>query len=201
VSHNVSAIQTLCNRGIYLERGGVACIGDVDPVCRKYLGEGLDAHAQKTWIDIEDSSANDRIKLHSIQVVSTEDSADIFTVKTPILIEFSYSLYIADRFFYVGVHVKTISGQCAFVTVSFPELISPGRYRTVCHIPGNLLNAELYTLHVYFVCDSSDVLYEIENPVTFEVHDVERPEGAWIGPLPGAVRPQLKWETSLQESI
>lgn len=37
VSHNMSAVQTLCTKGIYLERGTVKAVGDVGPLIQKYL--------------------------------------------------------------------------------------------------------------------------------------------------------------------
>ena len=39
VSHNINTIQDMCSRAILLKKGEVACIGDVEEVCRIY-GDG-----------------------------------------------------------------------------------------------------------------------------------------------------------------
>ena len=51
VSHNTPAIRSLCSRAILLNRGSVACDGDVDSVLQQYLGtnsngEKLTAHRE-----------------------------------------------------------------------------------------------------------------------------------------------------------
>ncbi|MCG2613971.1 polysaccharide ABC transporter ATP-binding protein [Terrimonas sp. NA20] len=40
VSHNISAIQQLCNKGIYLERGKLVMQGGIDEVVDRYVSEG-----------------------------------------------------------------------------------------------------------------------------------------------------------------
>ena len=44
------------------------------------------------------------------------------------------------------------------------------------------------------------MLLEIENPITFEIHDLVREEGAWIGEIPGLVHPKLYWSIKQTES-
>jgi len=36
VSHDIKQIQNMCTRAILLQQGEIACIGDVDEVCRAY---------------------------------------------------------------------------------------------------------------------------------------------------------------------
>jgi lipopolysaccharide transport system ATP-binding protein len=43
VSHNVSAIKDLCNKGIYLASGRVAATGEIDTAIKAYLGGGIDS--------------------------------------------------------------------------------------------------------------------------------------------------------------
>lgn len=199
VSHNMTAIQTLCSRAIYLNYGMVVYSGNTQIVINEYLSKGLNIGTEKSWPYIDNASGNDNIRIHAIRVIADNGEQSIFTIKTAIRLEFEYSLFLDNILFYVGVHVRTISGECAFVTASSPAVTSSGRYKTACYIPGDLLNSGTYTLHVFYVRDGCNVLFEIEAPVFFEIHDVDRPEGAWIGAIPGAVRPLLKWETDIKE--
>jgi lipopolysaccharide transport system ATP-binding protein len=70
-----------------------------------------------------------------------------------------------------------------------------GVYKSTCHVPGDLLNNGKYTVDLYFMRDGSFVIYKMENPVVFEIHDTEREPGSFLGELPGVVRPNLRWDT------
>jgi lipopolysaccharide transport system ATP-binding protein len=199
VSHNLTAMQALCDRAIWLSQGRIAGSGSAHDVVNDYLCSGMNLETEKVWAAQEVSAGNRDIRLHAVRVVTAAGAADGFSVRTPLRLEFDYSLFLSGALFYLGVHVRTFTGQCVFVTTSVPELLGPGRYCSVCQIPGDLLNTEISTLHVYFVRDGSHVLLEVEHPVYFEIHDVPRPEGSWLGALPGVVRPLLQWETTLRE--
>src|SRR5207237_10720431 len=45
VSHNMSAIRSLCNRAILLDGGRIVADGEVDPVTATYLSEAFKATA------------------------------------------------------------------------------------------------------------------------------------------------------------
>jgi hypothetical protein len=53
VSHNMSAIQTLCKYGIYLESGAVKAIGTVEAVTNQYLKEASVGYEQRFAKPIE----------------------------------------------------------------------------------------------------------------------------------------------------
>ena len=44
VSHNMSAVQSLCRRAVWLEQGRVAQIGDAAPVVSEYLAHAVNSH-------------------------------------------------------------------------------------------------------------------------------------------------------------
>jgi lipopolysaccharide transport system ATP-binding protein len=71
-----------------------------------------------------------------------------------------------------------------------------GLFRSVCYIPGNLLNDGRYWLRLYVVKDQGVVIYRHEDILVFDVIDVER-QGKWYGRWDGVVRPILEWETEL----
>jgi len=47
VSHNMSAVQALCDKAVYLQEGTVKAIGNVEPVLNQYLIETGGAHGQR----------------------------------------------------------------------------------------------------------------------------------------------------------
>jgi len=71
-----------------------------------------------------------------------------------------------------------------------------GLFRSVCHIPGNLLNEGSFRIKMMFVKDKSRAVCALDDVLVFDVHEYER-NSNWYGKLPGAVRPMLEWSTEL----
>ena len=196
VSHNLAAVRSLCNSAISLSKGKIVRAGSVASVVDEYLGHGFQNTNELAWADVEAAPGNANIRLHKLKVSVQSGLETTMTIATALRIDFEYSLLLDEALFYVGFHLRSISGECIFVTSQTPQTIQKGRYLSACHIPKNLLNTGIYTLHVYFVRDGNIVLFEMENPLVFEIHDEERITGAWMGEYPGAVRPKLQWDFS-----
>ena len=192
VSHNMSAIRTLCSSLLWLEQGVLRRQGSVHSIIDEYLSDGNSLQNRHAWHSSSDTYENHSVFLKSIRIYSN-NSSNYFAVDAPLSIEFIFSLKINVELFYIGFHLKSISGDIVFVSSSHPSAVRVGSYKATCDIPANLLNTGIYSIHLYLVRNGSDVLHEIEDPISFEIHDNEREEGAWIGELPRLVRPKLSW--------
>jgi len=196
VSHNLAAVKSLCNSAISLSKGKIVRAGPVASVVDEYLGHGFQNTHELSWADDEPAPGNENVTVHKIMVSAQGNPQAALTVATALQVELSYSLLLDDVLFYASFHLRTISGECIFVSSQDPRQVGKGRYSSVCHIPPNLLNTGTYTLHIYFVRDGNTVLFEMENPLVFEVQDDRRVANSWMGELPGAVRPKLQWDFS-----
>jgi len=58
VSHNMNAIQRLCNRCLLLEAGRLIADGDTPDVVARYLAAGTDTAAPQTWINLTRANRN-----------------------------------------------------------------------------------------------------------------------------------------------
>ena len=194
VSHNLSAVKTLCNTAISLSNGHIVEAGPVGPVVDAYLGQGYRNTSECSWPDDPSAPGNAHIRLHEVKVSAPGADGQALTIGMPLELKIVYSLLIPEAAFYVGVHFKTVAGELIFVTTQPPQKITAGKYSSICHVPANLLNNGTYAALLYFVRDGSNVLLEYESPLAFEVQDIPRLEGAWMGEFPGAVRPKLEWD-------
>lgn len=70
-----------------------------------------------------------------------------------------------------------------------------GLFRSVCYIPGNLLNDGLHRVLLLIVRDQSVVIYSHSDVLAFDVKDAR--SVPWYGKWEGAVRPTLEWKTDL----
>lgn len=195
VSHNMHAVQAMCNKSIWLHDGQIEQQGDTSSVVNEYLNRGgMQEILVQDWIDPKNSPGNEKIRIFHVQVIpDLNDFEGLITVKTPLRIEFVYRISIPIDSYVFAMHFLTVSGDCVFITGSTHKMVRPGVYKSTGYIPGDFLNTGVYTIKIYFVKDAANALYEISDLLVFEVHDVER-ESGWLGEYPGAVRPKLKWD-------
>lgn len=202
VSHNMTAVQAMCNKAILLSGGRLAMQGPTANVVREYLASSqisLDAMQgllQRSWAASEASPGNDEVRISAVNIIPESDDFDgLLTVNTAFRVEFSYELAIPVETYSFSMHFRNISGEMIFISGSSHEGVMPGRYTSIVHIPGEFLNNGIYSLEVFFVRDVTNVLFNAPDLMVFEVHDGPR-ESGWVGEFPGAVRPKLVWEFS-----
>jgi lipopolysaccharide transport system ATP-binding protein len=202
VSHTMYTVMNLCNTAILLVNGKIKMQGDAQSVINKYLVKDTKNIVERVWDNEEKELGNELIKVRSARIISESGNRDeVITIETSFRLEFIFSITLSETLFYIGFHFLTLSGERIFVTASTPEITSQGTYKSICFIPGNLLNNGKYTIEVYFVRDGHVVLYKATELLVFEIYDGKRKQGGFLGKLPGAVRPKLKWDVKPVEMI
>ncbi len=193
VSHNMTALQTLCDRAIWLSSGHVVNDGNAGKVVASYLQNGGSTRLEQYWDDPHTAPGNDKVRFHRVNVMADEDTqTGIMTVDTPIKILFEFRNYVAGAYLSLSMVLYDQQDVCIFNTSSEAKHVSAGLVQGVCHIPGNLLNDSTYRVRILIVQDASFALLDIDNVAMFEVQDIPR-QGNWYGKWIGAVRPKLKW--------
>ena len=201
VSHNLQTILTLCTRGVLLEQGRVALAGSADEVVAAYRDLGALAQTEREWPLPESRPGNEHMRVHAVRIrADAAGGASRITIRTPFEVEVTYDIGFSAGALYAAVRLKTATGADVFSSPSAPAPVAPGRYRARCQVPGDLLNDGVYSIDIAFARDGVHLVFRLEDALTFEVHDVERARGAWLGPIPGAVRPQLMWNIDRLEA-
>jgi lipopolysaccharide transport system ATP-binding protein len=201
VSHNMVAVQTLCERAIWLNQGKIASDGRSESVVRQYLGANASSIVtEQVYNNIEDAPGNDIVRLHRV-CVRPEGGAptEPITMQTPLVVEVEFWNQVAGSDLDVTLHLYTEQEVIAFTTGSVYDPVWRGKplpvglYRSTCHIPGNLLNSGVHRILLLVVKDQSAAIFQHQS-VSFEVIEDER-VGAWYGKEPGVVMPVLNWTT------
>lgn len=202
VSHNMAAVQGLCGRVIWLNDGKIVKEGQPDQVVSSYLQTSFQTLTEQVWEDIATAPGNAMVRLHRVCVRPKDDSrSDFITMQTPFMIEVEFWNLVPDAYLDVTLHLYTEQGIVAFGTGTAREPMWHGRpfpaglFRSVCHVPGDLLNSGMHRVLLLIVKNQGSIIYRHQDALTFEVLDSVETRGAWYGKRVGVVRPMLEWTT------
>jgi lipopolysaccharide transport system ATP-binding protein len=203
VSHNMVAVQNLCERSFWLQDGQIIKEGKTGDVVSHYLTTSFKIVTEKIWQDDATAPGNDKVRLHRVSIRPINGCpSDIITMETPLVVEIEYSNLVPNAILHQSLHFYNEQQIVAFTTGSIDgdpiasnKLLPSGRYLSVCHIPGNLLNEGTHRLLLLIIRNTSKIIFRLEDALTFEVIDNSNRPGTWYGREPGVVRPKLVWET------
>jgi lipopolysaccharide transport system ATP-binding protein len=199
VSHNMTAMRRLASRVMWIEGGEIIGAGSAGEMIDRYLQKNTDSNLESRWDDERTAPGDDRVRLRSVRVIPQADPNDPITVHTPMRIEFTYWNYVPNAVLNVSMVLNNIEEVCVFNVGSGYATLPAGLIRHTLEIPGDFLNAGSYYVNLIIVKDASVGILFQNNVVAFEVVEGEV-VGNWYGRRPGAVRPNLKWETEVTEN-
>jgi lipopolysaccharide transport system ATP-binding protein len=198
-SHNLVAVESLCDRVLWLREGRVAGDGPARQIVARYLDDALETALDVTWPDPAAAPGTSDLRLHRVAVRPVADgrSDPALTIRTPIEVEIEYwnhdptavlvpFLALYDRHdilvFDVGPPVDPAGARPS----------PAGLLRARCTIPGDLLNDGIYRA-VVSVNRNGRPAIERETALVFAVQDSEEQRFGWYGEWPGVLRPSFPW--------
>jgi lipopolysaccharide transport system ATP-binding protein len=202
VSHNLFAIETLCNRAIWFEAGRIAEQGDPRHIIPRYLRESLQLSTERVWMG--SGMETEGVRLHRVRVrPSCGAASDPITVHSAFLLQFEYWNLDPAAHLSVSFRLYNEKGLLLF-DISSPfdaewrQNPSPkGLLCSVCNFPGDFLNDGLYRIGLIILRNQVPVIHEPE-AFAFHIQDgsIDQRDG-WYGKWPGLIRPMLRWETNV----
>jgi lipopolysaccharide transport system ATP-binding protein len=192
VSHNLTAMKSLCQRAVLLDHGKIIADGEAGDVVNQYLAAEQAGESVAVWNDKSTAPGNAALKLRRVAVVPG-NAAEEIDVNTPFNIEIEFWNDVPDVSLHLTVVVNTLAGECVICHGSPPQKYSVGLHRAICAVPAPLLNDGRYELGLSFVRDLSFLAFAMPERLSFGVADIARPVGTWQGKWPGFVRPALDW--------
>jgi lipopolysaccharide transport system ATP-binding protein len=200
VSHNMVAVQNLCNRIIWLNKGQIKDSGETSEIVKKYLSnESLNYKLKQNW-DNEKMPGNDIVKLKSIEIFPKGGNSDFITMETEFDIEITFLKLLDDDLIDTTIHFITEDESVAFSTSSLHinkeaqvTNMYKGVYKTKCTIPANLLNNIAYRTKLLFIQNKSKSIFSLDYALNFEINENKDQRGNWYGKRIGVIRPKLNW--------
>jgi lipopolysaccharide transport system ATP-binding protein len=197
VSHNMSVVSRLCDRGIWMEAGRVAAEGPMEDVVRQYLGSSLAGTAGFEATKLEAAPGNELIRLRGVRV---KDHAGRLTSSVdgrhPVFVEIEYVILRASPV-RTSFRLATAEGVILFTSTDVDDEgrhgrnREPGVYVSRCEIPRRLLKRGMYFVTVMSDISMVRVNFHLENVVSFSVDVIE---AILEDNRRGVVSPAFSWD-------
>ena len=207
VSHNMAAVQDLCDRAIWLADGEIVEDGSAATVISNYLKTSSSTMIDRVWDDMASAPGNDRVRLHSARVVAENGiPLDHITVRTPLVFECEYWNLVPNANLEPSLSIFNERGVHVLRTMPLQDSTWHGRplpvglFRSRCFVPGDLLNNGTHRVTLTFLGKQGTVTHPPHDILVFDVHDAPDLRGGFLGTWTGAIRPNLKWTTELVAS-
>ncbi len=208
VSHNMAALQSLCTRAIWLDRGRVVQDGPVADVVGAYLRTSFAPSRARSWATLADAPGNDEVRIKSARVLAPGGVTEgRLNIRTPLQFEIEFWNLKPGSALAVVFHLCNEQGTIVFRTVSIRDpnwhgkAFPRGLFRSVCEVPGDLLNDGTHFLEVLFRQNEGLIVYQNDQLLTIDIEDDAERRGSCHGDWPGAVRPDLAWRTEFLEPL
>ncbi len=200
VSHNMAAVAELTRTCVLLDQGRLAGVGTPPEMIECYLKQQTSLSGERVW-PAEAAPGDERLRLLAVRTLGADGAAASgVSIEEPLDVEVEYEV-VGNRQ-QVNVALSAFHGGHAYAfavnnnreNLELPEGgLEPGRYRTVCTVPGNFLNEGTYRLDVFLVRDQKPVAHE--EALTVTVRDTGFLRCGYVGVWPGPLRPMMPWKT------
>lgn len=200
VSHNMSAVKSLCSRGIVLENGKLVLNSDANNAIESYLRNNS-SQASKEWEN--DFPQSENFKLLAVKVLNDKNEISLnHFISKDIEIEFTYEVLKDNQNYTHGfnlynAHNIHILSSHDIDSNTLKTNVLKGIYKKTVVIPGNFLADGSY------LCSFALMKY---NPFKAEINENEIVgfnvideitnldlRGSYTDKIPGVTRPKLKW--------
>jgi homopolymeric O-antigen transport system ATP-binding protein len=213
VSHSMSAVQQMCQKALYLEKGRVVAFKSVEEATGEYQRDVIEVMEQRSWHAAEFHMPDAGIDLYveregevaclggSIETDDGKCSAYL-PIEKPFVVKLRYRV-LKDLPFAVVPNFHFYDEVGGRVFISMPQELPPskaGDYCATCVVPPFQINNGRYYVNpaVSSFPEQPPVHFAAVEALRFEVMEkpgVDPRRHGWTSNLPGMSRPRLTWLT------
>jgi lipopolysaccharide transport system ATP-binding protein len=207
VSHNMQAIQSICQTVYQIEKGKIVSKGEPSAVVSQYLSNLSELQNERIWTE-ENAPGNDMTKLLRLNISSDDNiTKSVFSSKDNLNVYFELKVDIMNSALCVGFDLMTPDGTIILRSYQndtqyddWPK-INKGINYLKCIIPAGLLNAGLHYICPRIKIHNTSIwIVNINAAIQFEVILDHGISPLWnsvnLSNRPGKVAQILKWESA-----
>jgi len=192
VSHNMSAIKSLCNNGILLSNGRNAFSGNIEDTVAFYMSESYNNNPNLYFEDLTLAPGNENIRIKSFEI--SPIIGNELNVESGINFILQFYNYKSGINMDATFELSTVDEICVF---HIGKVITPnqdsreGIYEVKFQLKPYTLNAGKYKMKLIFGESQRYLLWMKDNVLNFEVENTLTGQGTNMGIPPGVLRPQV----------
>ena len=119
VSHNMAAVQSLCDQVLWVDAGTTRELGDAETVSRHYLEAGVKDQGEQVWREEEDRPGNEQVRLRRICIRAANDyPSKEMSIRTPLVFEIELENFAAQSQLLVNLCLLNARYEAVFVSKS-----------------------------------------------------------------------------------
>jgi lipopolysaccharide transport system ATP-binding protein len=201
VSHNATAVKTLCHRAIWLKEGRIAGDGPSGEVLSSYLMSSAGTVPERVWHGEPEPGSPCPVALYRVAARPEAGTAnDRITSAAPFLIEVDYWSRDPDAEVAASIALFNEQEVLLFETTeprqNGVELSTNVRLRRAeCHLPANLFSRGVYRVEVTIYHNHRHAIEEPE-ALYFTIFEPDDETNNGYRQRPSAIRPSLHWKSS-----
>lgn len=194
VSHNMTSVRELCDRGILMKNGTLNFQGKINETILEYQKDSVKMGTYLHTGSLETAYGNSKIRILEFSATSGNEVLDI---ESPIHIKLKFFNYIPNINLDATFELRTTEELIVFHTaalISVQKDSKKSEYTVEFDIPGHLLNAGNYYFRLLFGKDQTELLLGADNLIGFEVENIKL--GVKTHIYPGIIRPDFNYKIS-----
>lgn len=218
ISHDLGAVERLCDRVLLMQRGEVIANGAPAEVIDQYKNSAAKSlassfqgiEAVREWPDLQKAPGDAIVRLRKVRVRTREgETAAAFDIRRPVGVEMTYDVLEPGHVLVPNYYFFNQEQQLLFYAQDLEpdwrgQSRPAGEYVSTAWIPGNFLINGSILVAANITSDISVVAHHIHvrEAVAFNVidnFDGDSTRGDYTGAIGGLIRPQLTWTTQFQE--
>src|ERR1051325_564791 len=111
VSHNLTAVKSLCRRTFWLDQGQIVDNGATEKVVLNYIQSGTQTKMERHWDDPQSAPGGSEARLQQISVTPlSEDPEQPITIETPVRIDTAFWNYRSGALLNFSIVLYNIEG-------------------------------------------------------------------------------------------
>nr|MBC8555456.1 ABC transporter ATP-binding protein [Candidatus Brocadiales bacterium] len=193
VSHNMSAVKSLCKDAIVLVQGKLLYQNNSTDAVTYYLSSSKEKLTNEISWNIKDAPGGERLKILGVKINPAK--GDLITVASGILFEFECFTTLEKSAVDVSFEILTNEGVRLTKNgylISEPKDLVPGKYIVTAELPPFILNKGIYNLHVWYGLSGTENLAGVKEWIQFEI--ASAPVDHMTMEFPGVLRPKISYK-------
>ena len=200
VTHNMGAVNRLCECTFWLDKGQLIMKGPTGEVVSKYLTSESGMEGEHYWPEGIANPGVEELRVVSVCVLNDGGvvTGNLSATKS-FYIEICYRITSPLPFCRIGFLLSTVEGFPIFEAYDADDeryaiRRIPGDYMARCEVPAQLLNPGRYVVSVNAGMPNIKNLAFLEGALVFNIEDTGAVGSHMHSKRQGVIRPKLKWE-------